>query len=185
VDLQISPAVAADVEEMAAVHVAASQQAYAGIIPESALRAISVAERARRWAKALARVRPDEAILVGTESGNVVGLAHCGPQRTHTLLFAGEFYCIYVRPDSQRQRVGTKLMAAMARFLAAHDMRSASLWVARDNAVARRFYERLGGVIAASKKESRGDFVLAEVAYAWPDISVIHDGLGSQIETTR
>jgi hypothetical protein len=61
----------------------------------------------------------------------------------------------------------------MARFPATHDMVSANLWVARDNVVARRFYEKLGGTLSGAKEEAREGFVLAEVSYAWPDISVL------------
>jgi hypothetical protein len=54
-------------------------------------------------------------------------------------------------------------------------MGGASLWVARDNFAARRFYDRLGGTIFAEKQEEHGDFVLAEVAYGWPDVSTISE----------
>jgi hypothetical protein len=42
-----------------------------------------------------------------------------------------------------------------------------SLWVLRENAKARRFYERLGGVVVAEKEERRAGGVLVEVAYGW------------------
>jgi hypothetical protein len=60
----------------------------------------------------------------------------------------------------------------MARFLVGRGVGAASLWVARDNLRARRFYERLGGVVCAEREETRPGFVLAEVAYAWRDLSI-------------
>ena len=172
--IEVRPARAADVDNMAVVHIAASRQVYAGIIPEHALGAITVAERARRWAESLATAGSDETILVGASEGRVAGLGHCGPQRTPTLPFPGEFFCLYVAPEAQQQGVGTALMIAMARFLLDRGMAGASLWVARDNLAARRFYDRLGGIVWAEKEEARPDFVLAEVAYAWRDVSTIY-----------
>ncbi len=171
--LRVRPAVVADVEQMARLHIAASLQAYAGVIPEHALGAITVAERARRWKETIATARSDEAILVGVSEDRIAGLGHCGPQRTLTLPVAGEFFCAYVAPGAQRQGVGTALMIAMARFLVDRGMAGASLWVARDNLAARRFYEWLGGTVWAEKEEGRPDFVLAEVAYVWRDLSSI------------
>jgi hypothetical protein len=81
---------------------AASRQAYAGLIPDHALRAISPMERARRWAESLATAASDEAILVGQSNARILGLGHCGPQRTPSLPFAGEFYCLCVLPEAQR-----------------------------------------------------------------------------------
>jgi ribosomal protein S18 acetylase RimI-like enzyme len=139
---------------MGALHVAASRQVYAGLVPDRALDAITPAERARRWAKSLAAARPDEGILVSEANAGIVGLGHCGPQRTRTLPFPGEFFCLYVDPNTQRRGVGTALMIVMARFLIGHGMGGASLWVARDNFAARRFYDRLGGMISKSRRST-------------------------------
>jgi len=172
---KVRPAIAADAKQMSALHVAASRQAYAGLVPDRALDAITPTERSRRWAESLAAARPDDGIFVSEANAGIVGLGHCGPQRTRTLPFPGEFFCVYVDPDTQRRGVGTAIMIVMARFLIGHGMSAASLWVARDNFAARRFYDRLGGTIFAEKQEERGDFVLAEVAYGWPDVSTISE----------
>jgi len=171
--LLVRRAAVADVEQMARVHIAASRRAYAGLIPDRALDAIGSDERARRWAESLAMAGPDETILVGASEGRIAGLGHCGPQRTPTLRFPGEFFCVYVAPEAQQQGVGTALMIAMARFLVDRGMVGASLWVARDNLPARRFYARLGGTVWAQKEEARPDFVLPEVAYVWRDLTSI------------
>ncbi|MBV9528090.1 GNAT family N-acetyltransferase [Sphingomonas sp.] len=171
--LHVRRAVIGDVEQMARLHIAASRRAYAGLIPDRALDAIGVDERARRWAQSLATAGPNETILVGASKGGIAGLGHCGPQRTPALPFPGEFFCVYVAPGAQQQGVGTALMIAMARFLADCGVAGASLWVARDNLAARRFYERLGGTVWAEKEEARPDFVLPEVAYVWRELANI------------
>src|SRR5262249_19015332 len=173
--LELRPAVAGDVEQMAVLHVAASRRAYAGLIPERALHAMTPAERARRWAESLATIELDETIIVGVWEARVLGLGHCGPQRTSPLSVRGEFLGLYVAPEAKQGSVGTALMKEMARFLVGRGMGAASLWVARDNIPARRFYDRLGGVVAAEREEARPDFVLAEVAYVWGDVSTIYE----------
>jgi ribosomal protein S18 acetylase RimI-like enzyme len=167
---KVRPAIAKDAKQMGALHVTASRRVYTGLVPDRALGAITPAERARRWAESLASARPDDGIFVSEANARILGLGHCAPQRTRTLSFPGEFFCLYVDPDTQRRGVGTALMIVMARFLIGHGMSAASLWVARDNFAARRFYDRLGGTIFAEKQEEHGDFVLAEVAYGWPDV---------------
>src|SRR5215467_4980708 len=172
---KVRPAIAEDAKQMGALHVAASRRVYAGLVRDRTLNAITPAERARRWAESMAAARSHDGIFVSEANAGIVGLGHCGPQRTRTLPFPGEFFCLYVNPDTQRRRVGTALMIAMARFLIGHGMRAASLWVARDNFAARRFYDRLGGTIFAEKQEEHGDYVLAEVAYGWPNVSAISE----------
>jgi ribosomal protein S18 acetylase RimI-like enzyme len=173
--LHLRRAVVADAQDMARLHIAASRRVYAGLIPDRALDAIGPDERARRWAQSVAAAGPDETILVGASDGRIAGLGHCGPQRTPTLPFPGEFFCLYVAPEAQRQGVGTALMIAMARFLVERGMAGASLWVARDNLPARRFYDRLGGIVWAQREEARPDFVLPEVAYVSRDVSMIYE----------
>jgi len=66
---------------MAQLYIAASRRAYADLIPDRALDAIDLDERARRWAESLATAGPDETILVGASEDRIAGLGHCGPQR--------------------------------------------------------------------------------------------------------
>jgi ribosomal protein S18 acetylase RimI-like enzyme len=155
--LELRPAIVGDVEQMAALHIAASHQAYAGLISEQALRAITPAERTRRWAESLATLGSDEAIIVGVSNAQVLGFGHCGLQRTPMLPFPGEFFCAYVAPEAQRHGVGTAVMIAMARFLVGRRVGAASLWVARNNVPARRFYDGLGGVVWAERQQPRPD----------------------------
>jgi hypothetical protein len=66
--VELRPAVAANVQNRAVIHVETLRKAYAGIIPDHALGAITVPERARRGVNALAVAGSDETIVVATAS---------------------------------------------------------------------------------------------------------------------
>ena len=106
----------------------------------------------------------------------VVGFGSCGRQSVAELSekFDGEFQAIYVLKAAQRQGVGRQLMITLAEDLLQRGFRSGSLWVLRENAPARRFYERLNGQIVGEREERRGqDTVLSEIAYGWQDLKAM------------
>ena len=66
---------------------------------------------------------------------------------------------------------GRLLVTQVAHDLASRGYRSLVIWVLKDNP-ARRFYERLGGRLAAEKVVEIGGRPLLDVAYVWPDLAV-------------
>ena len=77
----------------------------------------------------------------------IAGFSSCGAQRTETLRergYDGEISAIYVLKAFQRHSIGTRLLIALASDLLRRGSGAASLWVLRDNAPGRRFYERFG-----------------------------------------
>ena len=156
---KVRPAIAADAKQMGALHVAASRRVYAGLVPDRALDAITPAERARRWTESVAAARPDDGIFVSESNAGIVGLGHCGPQRTRTLPFPGEFFCLYVDPDTQRRGVGTALMIVMARFLIGHGMGAASL-CGSHAIISRRGGFTIGSAVRSLPKSRRSTGIL-------------------------
>ena len=67
-------------------------------------------------------------------------------------------------------------MAAMAQTLSGLGHTAASLWVLRENAPARAFYEGLGGEIVGEKTDEQPNASLVEVAYGWRDLSRLKSG---------
>lgn len=189
-EVAIRRAQAGDAAAIAAVHVAAWHETYAGLVPERMLSALSVAERAGRWHRILTTPDPSlqSAVFVALRPDRaVVGFGSCGRQPVAALLdggFAGEFSALYVLAAHQGRGLGRRLMAVMAQDLLAREVRGAALWVLRDNRPARRFYEKLGATIVGRRIETvdehlRGeraraqDDELHEVAYGWPDLSLL------------
>ena len=124
-------------------------------------------------------------VAVARDRGSSASAPVAGSRRRDLLAdgFAGEFSALYLLAAHQRQGIGRRLMTLMAQDLLAREMRGAALWVLRDNAPARRFYEALGAKVVGQRVETvdafisgeraRSQDVLHEVAYGWPDLSVL------------
>lgn len=165
----------ADAEAIAQVHVTSWRETYAGLVPDVVLANLSVADRTAMWRSATSRPEAPgaNAVFVAEQGGAVVGFASCCNQRTSELRergFTAEISAIYVLRAAQRRGVGAALMAAVVPMLVERGQLAATLWVLRENASARRFYERLGGEVVGEKEDRRPDVSLFEIAYGWRDL---------------
>ncbi len=189
-EVAIRRALASDAAAIAAVHVAAWQESYPGLMPERVLNALSVQDRTQRWHRILTVPDPamESVVLVAARPDEtLVGFGSCGRQRTAELVaggFQGEFSALYVLAAHHGQGVGRGLMAEMGDLIGRR-IHGAGLWVLRDNLRARRFYEALGGQVVGHRVEAVDAHVLGEqadgqdggelheVAYGWPDLRVL------------
>lgn len=174
--ISLRPAEPADAAAIGALHVAAWREAYAGLLPDALLAELSVEGRIAMWGKVLADPGAFEtaAVFVVEAKSKIVGFGACGPQRDEALAaagFSGEIVAIYVLRAHQHHGAGRALMAAMAGALSDRGHTAASLWVLRDNAPARAFYEALGGAILGEKEEAGPNGTRSELAYGWRDLA--------------
>jgi len=168
----VRPACATDADEVAAVHVASWQWAYAGLLPAEELAGLSVAERADRWRTRLAGTgtgRTDRgATFVADLDGRVVGFVTVGPGRDDVGgPSVGELYGIYLQREVAGTGTGRLMHDTGLGWLAEQGWTLALLWVLRDNVRSRRFYELCGWrADGVTKTVSRPDLVdLDEVRY--------------------
>lgn len=179
-------AVPADAAALAALHVTAWRETYAGLMPDAVLAGLSVEGRAVRWQRILSEGAPNNrspAVFLAACGSHLVGFAAGGAQRDPILRdqgFAGEIDAIYILRRAQRMGLGRALTAAVAQALRAHGHHAASLWVVKDNSPARGFYERLGGMLVGEKEERREAMTLIEVAYGWRNLDrlIMHGSCG-------
>jgi ribosomal protein S18 acetylase RimI-like enzyme len=181
-DREIRLATVADARGIAHMHVKSWLETYTGIVPDEILDALSVQHRTLAWENILrAPVKHDGTVVYLREVGEAIaGFGACSEQRDIDLKgqgFDGEIGAIYVLQAFQRQGTGRALMRALASDLALRRFRALSLWVLRENAPARRFYEKCGGHIIGQRKDVRGQVVLTEVAYGWRDIKVLQGSI--------
>ncbi|GGU23983.1 GNAT family N-acetyltransferase [Streptomyces lavendofoliae] len=134
-----------DCEAVAEVRVRGWRFAYDGLVPAWYLRAMSVEADARARRKHFAQDRSRAVHLVAERAGSVVGWACYGPYRNGSATTEeAELFALYARPDQLSTGVGRALMDEAAVRAAAEGYPALRLWVLKDNARARRFYEKAG-----------------------------------------
>ena len=171
--IAIRAAVPTDAPQIAHTHVACWRETYAGMLPDAELAALSVPDRTAMWERILTQSPSSTTVFVYERDDVIVAFGACGGQRDVGLAgkgFGGEISSIYVLASAQKHGVGAALMRAMAAALTAQGLVGMSLWVLRENALARRFYDRLGGRVLGEKTESRPYGEIVEVSYGWPDL---------------
>ncbi|MFD7339082.1 GNAT family N-acetyltransferase [Streptomyces violascens] len=150
-----------DVPAAAEIRVRGWQKAYSGIVPGSCLDAMSTEETARRTRERLADPAGTTTDLVAvTEDHEILGWAAYGPNPD-----AGwTLHALYVRPDRIGTGVGRALLAAVHE--AVGPGAAVELWVLRDNARARRFYELAGYAPDGAEEQEEYDKVpVTELRY--------------------
>ncbi len=99
-------------------------------------------------------------------SGRLAGVSMIGPARDDDLPQAGELWMIYVHPSAWGTGLAVALHNRSLHCLRHWHYDEAILWVATDNARARRFYQRHGWCVDGDPKidDSRG-FAVSEIRY--------------------
>ena len=111
--------------------------AYRGIVPDAHLDAMTVRSCTPK------EIDPAH-LLVAEEGGAVVGLVRFGAVRDEGMGEWGEVRAIYVLPESWGGGHGRALLEGAAQELRRQGYGKFYLWVLKDNARARAFYERMG-----------------------------------------
>lgn len=163
-----------DAGDVADIHIASWRETYAGMMPPETLAALDRAEWAQRWRANLSDDDPAAATFLAEDENGPAGFGLCRRQRSEKLLplgFSGEITSLYLLRRVQRRGAGRRLLAAMAGHLLAHGCDSAAVWVFRDAAHARAFYEAHGAepTGVAGVWEVYG-MVLPDMAYGWRDL---------------
>lgn len=152
-----------DADAIGRVHVSAWQAAYRGHMPDDLLDAMDPVARAAQWRE---RIASGEAIplVVEDEHGDVVGVAHVGPDRQYPERC--ELWMINLAPEAWGKGLGRTLLEAATAKLRDDGFAEAVLWVLDGNARARRFYEVAGWQTdGTAKREDMGGTLVTEVRY--------------------
>ncbi len=164
-----------DAGAIGAVHVASWATAYADLMPAHVIASKPLALRIRQWGEWLENNAANAAreIWVAetvTPTPEVMGFV-CGGStrdacRTH---YSGEIYALYLRPEAFGKGMGKALFQQMRQRLMAQGHQDHMVWVMEKNQRARRFYEKQGGLLFASKTIPMGNppTEIAEVAYGY------------------
>ena len=180
--IKIRAATPPDAKEIARIHVDTWRAAYKDIVPGEYLANLSYAESQQMWRLIISEGDQAGCVFVAEEGGTLFGFASGSPRRRFSQGFAvyrGELQALYVLPSRQRAGAGRQLVGAVACCLAECGVSSMLLWVLKENRIARRFYESLGGVPVGEDSFELGGVELSEVAYGWKDLNVLRTVTGS------
>jgi GNAT superfamily N-acetyltransferase len=159
-----------DVTAMAQVHVDTWRTTYRGIVPDELLANLSYEKRESGWHQILNNAPKDGnfTYVAEDESGQIVGFANGGLERTGDPVYQGELSAIYVLKNHQQKGIGHRLVWAVAQKLCRMQIHSMLVWVLAENPAC-QFYEMLGGQKVHEKEIERGGAKLIEIAYGWMD----------------
>ncbi|NUS30724.1 MAG: GNAT family N-acetyltransferase [Streptomyces sp.] len=134
-----------DCERVAEIRVRGWQTAYRGLMPQSYLDALSVAEDAQRRRERFRQSDADVVNLVAVQDGTLLGWAAHGPYRDGEVRTAdAELYAIYVDAGRFGGGIGHALLQESVRRCTRAGYPCVYLWVLDGNTRARAFYERAG-----------------------------------------
>ena len=172
-DIVILTAGPGDAVALAEVHVRSWRETYKDILPDAYLARMSVASHAKRWSQHLLRRRSQGVVIVAEAPGGLVG--YCAGE-----LLTGapggveaEIQTLYLLRAAQSMGNGRRLLRAASRVLEAQGAGSLLIWVLNENRRARRFYDHLGGVVAAERAVRGWGESLRETAYVWSEIAAL------------
>ena len=162
----------ADAVAIAQLHTRSWQTAYRGILSDDFLHGPLPENRRVLWHTRLAEPeRADQFVLVDEQGGAIRGFA-CA-----FLEADPEWGCLldnlHVLPDLKGKGLGRQLMTAVAgQVWRSNPYGRLHLWAYEENLSARRFYERLGGVITLRHAEPALDGTeVNAVRYCWSELS--------------
>ena len=143
-DIFIKPMETEDeIRGKAYVHWKSWQESYRGIVDQGYLDRMTIS-RCEEMAS-----RYPENTLVAKDGARVIGFACAGAVNGE--IDAGEVYALYVLEEYQKRGIGYALMREALSLL--KGCRVVYLWAFKENAKARRFYERVGFRQDGTEKE--------------------------------
>ncbi|MCR0981207.1 GNAT family N-acetyltransferase [Roseomonas populi] len=170
--LQVRRARPEDAPAIGAIHRAAWQDAYPGILPDSYLIGLDERRIAAGYLRAMLARRGGEAVFVAcAEDGSPVGFASAARARREGIA-EGEIETLYILPDWRDLGIGRRLMRASAAHLSAIGCGSAMLWVLSGNA-AGWFYRHLGGRPVGREMIRVGGRPVEQTAVLWNPIGLL------------
>jgi ribosomal protein S18 acetylase RimI-like enzyme len=156
------------------------RETYRGLMPDSLLDRLGYDATRRR--ALIAALPPTQFVLVAEDGGAVVGFCMGGPSRSLDDPFRGEVYAIYVLPEYHGRGLGRELLHTAAKELVDRGLDSMIIWVLRENAPSRGFYERMGGAWIRDEERELDGVRVTESAYSWPDISRSFGGSSGSVQ---
>jgi len=151
--MNIRVATTKDADLIASINIDAWQVGYKGIMSESYLNALRLADTNLQWDSALSSNDPGINIVIEYQN-KVSGFCVFGPVRDKDLKCnsSGEIVALNVAPNKWRLGLGSKLLEKVTELAIKEKWNFLYLWVLKDNVRAMRFYESKGFALEGTEK---------------------------------
>ncbi|MGQ4712900.1 GNAT family N-acetyltransferase [Streptomyces anulatus] len=159
---------AADIKAVSTIRVRGWQAAYAGIVPQTYLNAMTVEDDAGQRRQRFSQPGRTSRDLVALGDRGPVGWICFGPCRSEMpgVELVGEVYALYISPDLIGQGIGRILLGEAHARMKGQGFKASALWVLCDNQGAQCFYERAGyQADGAAQDDIYDGITLAELRY--------------------
>ncbi|KUJ48362.1 GNAT family N-acetyltransferase [Micromonospora maris] len=158
-------ATADDIAAVGRLHQRSRVAAYSSILPPEALADPTPEAMAEYWTLRWSYEQADHRMTVAERDGTLVGFSYLGPDDEDDP-DTGLLNAIHLEPAERGRGVGRALMIDALAAMGRRGWRRAVLWVLRDNAHARRFYERGGWRrTGLERDETVGPFPVRQLRY--------------------
>lgn len=159
-----------DIPAIAKVNVDTWRTTYRGIVPDEHLANLSYEHRANGWDKIFNHASENGyfTYVAENESGEIIGFASGGEERTGDPVYKGDLKAIYILQNQQGKGIGRCLVQTFAKKLHLLGINTMLVWVLVDNPAC-QFYAALGGKLVHEKEIEIGGKPLIAVAYGWMD----------------
>jgi GNAT superfamily N-acetyltransferase len=146
VDAYIRPARTSDAEVIATIQLDVWRVAFANVLPESALQ-LNQQQVQETWRSAIADLPPQHAIFVAHEGDEVVGFAAVAPpspDEPGTDQLSLSINPLAVMSRWGRRGHGSRLLAAVAEFAEAAQVRHLTTWLLAEDTAGHAFFSSAG-----------------------------------------
>ncbi|SBT52051.1 GNAT family N-acetyltransferase [Micromonospora auratinigra] len=166
--ISLRPATEADLMAVGALHQRSRVAAYSSFLSAEALAEPTPEAMGAYWVERLTWEGADHRMTVAERDGRLVGFSYLGPDDADDPA-TGLLNAIHLIPDERGRGTGRALMIDALDAMRARGWSRAVLWVLRDNARARRFYERGGWAATGEQRDDLiGPALVAQLRYARP-----------------
>lgn len=169
-EVRIRRGVIDDATAASKAHADTWRASYRGLVPDALLDGLRDDRWETGWRRGFDNLDPTRMVHVAEVGGTIVGVVGGGRARPGAPpSYPGEVYALYVRPEHQGKGIGRALLRVAARGLVERGLAPMVIWTLFNNPNSRGFYEALGGLAIAEKRETFDGHELHEIAYGWQD----------------
>lgn len=157
---EIREAIESDCYAIGKVYCESWRAAYQNLLPQVYLDSLTVENCMPE------KVSTDDIVL--EEKGSILGICHVSGARDRDNKVWGEVVAIYLLPEIWGSGAGSKLLQKALSKLQQNGFKHVCLWVLKDNARARKFYEKNGFQMSGNERDIElARYSIREVEYIY------------------